>query len=159
MQRSRQESTMIRRLAAVLLTASLAATAGSAPAAAGLLDALILSKPSYVPDCGDPAVIGKIQSKFLHADAHVLKRGLVMETVDHIHETYLGQHNAEGTLLRRYCKANAWINDKKRPQALFYLIEQDQGFVGVTWNVEFCVLGYEPWRVHDGNCRTVRKWW
>ncbi|MEJ1160724.1 hypothetical protein [Prosthecomicrobium sp. N25] len=148
---------MIRRFAAALLASSV--LAATTPASAGILDAILLGQPSDVPVCHDPAVIGEIHSKFQHADREVLKRGLVLETVDRIQETYFGQLNAPGSTLRRFCKADAHISDRRHPSALYYLIEQDYGFVGITWNVEFCVIGYEPWRVHDGNCRTVRKWW
>jgi hypothetical protein len=30
------------------------------------------------------------------------------------------------------------------------------GFASIGWYVDFCVAGQDPWRVHDGWCRTVR---
>lgn len=149
---------MIRRLAFAFLfaAAALAADAGRSPASAGLLDA-VGTGPSAVPECGDGAVIEAIRDRFLHADANVLKRGLYIRTVDHVRQSHFG--SPAGPTLRRYCHASAVLNDGPRPKTLYYLIEQNYGFAGIGWNVEFCVQGYEPWRVHDGNCRTVRKWW
>lgn len=150
---------MTRRLsAAAFVAASLAAPLlATAPASAGLLEALVPSGGA-VPDCADPSVIETIRGKFLHADAHVLRRGLAIEAVDRIRQSYFGDLNA-GPTLRRYCYAHAYLNDGPKPKTLYYLIEQNYGFVGISWNVEFCVQGYDPWRVQDGNCRAVRRWW
>lgn len=149
---------MFRRLAAALaIAAPLAAAAPPSEAAVLELGIMALKGPGRVPECHDPAVIEEIRDKFLTADANVLKRGLLINAVDKIRETYLWVDNPS-PIVRRFCAAHAYLNDGKHPP-LYYLIEQDQGFVGLTWNVEFCMIGYEPWRVHDGTCRTVRKWW
>ena len=114
-------------------------------------------RASAVPACHDPAVLEKVRSIFMHGDRHVLKSNHVLEAVDHIHETYFGDLHA-GPTLRRYCKAKAHLADGQKPP-LFYLIEQDYGFAGLSWNVHSCMIGFDPWRVHDGTCRAVRKWW
>ncbi|MDR3496528.1 MAG: hypothetical protein P4L82_18160 [Ancalomicrobiaceae bacterium] len=111
-----------------------------------------------VPKCEEGIVLDTIRSKFGTADAAILHRGLAIATVDRIHQAYEGQ-NDPSPVYRRYCEARAELNDGKHT-ALYYLVEQDAGFVGVTWNVEYCMIGLEPWRVHDGRCHTVRhRWW
>jgi len=38
--------------------------------------------------------------------------------------------------------------------ALF--IEEDAGFVGLSWKVYVCIQGHDRWRVYDGRCRVAR---
>ncbi len=111
-----------------------------------------------VPDCAQGAVIETIRSKFDTAAARVLNANLALGPVDRIVQDYAGQ-NDPSPIARRYCVARATMSDGHKT-TLYYLVEQEAGFVGVTWNVEFCLAGYEPWRVHDGRCHTVRhRWW
>jgi hypothetical protein len=42
------------------------------------------------------------------------------------------------------------------PYAVFYVIEHGLGFAGLGRDIDFCVLGLDPWHIHDGDCRTVR---
>ena len=39
---------------------------------------------------------------------------------------------------------------------VYYAVEHGAGFAGIGRYVDFCVLGLDPWHVHDGSCRTVR---
>lgn len=111
-----------------------------------------------VPACDQSAVIETIRSKFGTADARVLHTGTALGPVDRIVQDYAGQ-NDPSPYARRYCVARATFSDGKQT-TLYYLVEQDAGFAGVTWNVDFCLLGYDPWHVHDGRCHTVRhRWW
>jgi hypothetical protein len=149
---------MLRRLAALCL-AAVTLIGVAAPARAGLLELGVdlLIGPGAVPECQDGSVISTIRDKFGYAAVNVMKAPLVLESIDQIRQTYLYVDNPS-PVVRRYCQAIVGINNG-RHSTLYYLIEQRQGFVGLSWNVEFCVLGYEPWHVHDGSCRTVRKWW
>jgi hypothetical protein len=111
-----------------------------------------------VPACDQGAVLDTIRSKFETADQRVLKAGLALGPIDKIVQAYAGQ-NDPSPVARRYCEARATLNNG-RHTTLYYLVDQDAGFAGVTWNVEFCLMGYEPWYVHDGRCHTVRhRWW
>lgn len=149
---------MLRRLAA-FLQAVVFVVITAATADAATLDFVIKRAigPSDVPACADASVLVEIRDKFQHADANVLKRGLSIANLDKIRQTAVWIDNPSPRL-RRYCQARVFLNGGKKPN-VYYMIEQDSGFVGVSWNVEFCVAGYDPWRVHDGGCRTVRKWW
>ncbi|MDR3375410.1 MAG: hypothetical protein P4L98_16925 [Ancalomicrobiaceae bacterium] len=149
--------------AALALATVVTVAASSTPAAAfvepwfeNLVGAAVTD--TSVPKCEEGVVLDTIRSKFGTADAGVLHKGLAIGGVDKIHQAYAGQ-NDPSPRLRRYCEARAELNDGKHA-ALYYLVEQTAGFVGVTWNVEFCLIGLEPWRVHDGRCHTVRhRWW
>ncbi len=149
---------MLRRLVALCFAVALALPV-AAPARAGILElgADFLIGPGSVPECQDGSVISTIRDKFGYAATNVLKAPLALAAIDEIRQTYLYVDNPS-PIVRRYCQAVVEISNG-RHSTLYYLIEQRQGFVGLSWNVEFCVLGYEPWHVHDGSCRTVRKWW
>jgi len=41
-------------------------------------------------------------------------------------------------------------------RTMYYLIEEESGFVAWTHDVEFCIQGLDRWRVNDAHCRTVR---
>ena len=154
---------MSRRLATAALTlATLLGAAALAPTAAeaGVVEQAVLAIPATgaLPACDDPSVLGEIRDRFAYADMNVLHRGEALGTVEKIRQTSLWTFSHGSPTVRRYCQAHALLNNGRHPQ-LYYLIENNYGFVGVTWNVEFCLAGREPWRQHDGGCRTVRKWW
>lgn len=125
-----------------------------------LLDEHALS-PGEMPGCDDPRVLSQVQRRF-HVQAtrvhHTPELKLAgVERIRHV-EDVPGYKVTRPTMInRRYCQGHALLNNGKHPQ-VYYLIEQRAGFVGVSWNVEFCLAGYDPWRVHDGHCRTLRPW-
>lgn len=146
------------RTAAAIAIAAATSFAAPAPAAAfeHLIHALVADES--VPACTDPSILGNIRSKVDTADAGVLKAGLSLGAIDRITQTHSGQDDPS-PYARRYCEARATLSNG-RQTTLYYLLEQEAGFASVTWNVEFCLLGYEPWYVHDGRCHTVRhRWW
>ena len=67
------------------------------------------------------------------------------------------QHDvAEPGLVRRdHCVADSPMSDGTT-RTTYYAIEYGQGFASIGASVDFCVLGLDPWHVHDESCRTVR---
>ena len=50
---------------------------------------------------------------------------------------------AKDTIPRRFCSASALLSDGVwRP--VHYLIGEDMGMIGSTWDVEWCVVGARP---------------
>ncbi len=149
---------LMRTIAALSIATGLVAPAAMTPAQAiePLMKAIITDRS--VPECTSPAVLDTVRGKVAAADAAMLQAGPSLATVDRITQDYAGQ-NDPSPYARRYCVARAGLSDGKTT-TLYYLVEEQAGFVGVTWNVDVCLLGYEPWRVHDGRCHTVRhRWW
>lgn len=108
-----------------------------------------------IPACDNPRVEAKIKNRFRrYTDRHVLERGLNIESFAHIRQARYDIGNPS-PLARRYCQARAHFNDN-RSRRVFYFVEEQFGFVGIKWNVEFCVAGLDPWRVYDGKCRVAR---
>ena len=111
-----------------------------------------------VPECTSDTVLESIRAKALAADAAVLKRGTSLVSIERIRQTFAGPYTPSSTY-RRFCEASARMSDGKKTP-LYYLLEQTSGFASLSWNVEYCMLGADPWRVHDGRCHTVRyRWW
>jgi hypothetical protein len=47
------------------------------------------------------------------------------------------------------------MNDGRKRQ-IWWLIEGGQGFAGLGDNLEFCIAGLDPLKVHGAWCRSVR---
>ena len=58
-------------------------------------------------------------------------------------------------LVRRYCRADALLTNGSRTTA-YYFVEENSGFVGISWKIYVCLIGYDKWRVYDGDCRVAR---
>lgn len=149
---------LTRAIAALAIAGGLIAPSVMAPAQAmePILKAILTDRS--VPACTSPSVLDSVRGKFAAADAGMLHAGLSLVAVDRIAQDYAGQDDPS-PYARRYCVARAALSDG-RTTTLYYLVEEQAGFVGVTWNVDVCLIGYDPWRVHDGRCHTVRhRWW
>ncbi len=155
-----QKTSIARRFAALLSVVGLASALSAVPGPAAAFEGLLYSAVANhsVPKCEDGAVLDIIRDKFSYADQNILHRNLSIAVVDRIHQAHAGS-NDPSPIFRRYCEARANLSNGKHT-TLYYLLEQDAGFVGVTWNVEYCLIGLEPWRIHDGRCHTLRhRWW
>ncbi|MEM0907393.1 MAG: hypothetical protein AAGJ94_08520 [Pseudomonadota bacterium] len=71
--------------------------------------------------------------------------------VRELNETYLNP----SPLVRRYCLASVSLDNGDHATA-HYFVEEDGGFVGLSWSVYVCIIGYDKWRVYDGRCRVAR---
>jgi hypothetical protein len=131
--------------------------------AIGLLALALMAAPASaypswwrgkLPDCADPAVLAKIQKKLAYGSPRVLGYHLAIEQFDHIRQKAVKAHG-KSFIDRRYCSAKAWLSNGKKSEVV-YLIESNQGFASIGWNVESCLPAYDRWRVYDGWCRSIR---
>ncbi|MCX5493244.1 hypothetical protein OSH11_00855 [Kaistia dalseonensis] len=135
---------MIRALfaSALLILAAGAAQAGS-------LDR------GRVPLCDDPSVTNDITKRVNWANDVTWKTGLSIGDFQRIDQTSF-KPGYPGLIDRRFCHARVAVSDGREAN-VYYLIEERQGFASIGWGVEFCIPGQDPWRVYDGNCRTLRN--
>ncbi|MBN9027682.1 hypothetical protein [Kaistia sp. MMO-174] len=149
---------MIRRLVAAL--SFVAALAGSGAALAADYDGSYGQEVhrGSVPLCDSPKVLSNIAERYHWANTHTWGNNLAFREVASVTETQF-RPGDPGLIDRRFCKADVYIADNVRPTAVYYLIEERMGFASIGWYVDFCVSGQDPWRVHDGWCRTVRPGW
>ncbi|WP_310619007.1 hypothetical protein [Flexibacterium corallicola] len=80
--------------------------------------------------------------------------GLRVRGVEHIKETGYRLGNPS-PVARRYCAGTANLSNGTQ-RAIYYKIIEHDGFLGLLWGVEACLLGLDKFRVYDGKCRTVR---
>lgn len=143
------------------ILAAVAALASAPAWAADLPDRIVIHEAIRAENpCGDAHVLSRIVERFAWADRHTWHRGLLIDTVANGRPS--GHPFPEPGLIRRdYCMADAAMTDGSG-RTIFYAIEYGQAFATIgAWlgrgsYVDFCVLGLDPWRVHDEACRTVR---
>ena len=139
--------------------ASLLLVLAVAPATAG---SSAEDRLAGTPDCTDGWTLAKIRHRFAHGTDRVEKRDLAIVDVAKIREV-AASVDRPSPIPRRWCAAEVTLSDGSR-SALSWVVEGGVGFAAtglarITDEVEFCVAGHDPWRVHDGACRTTRRWW
>ncbi|MEQ8479937.1 MAG: hypothetical protein RIC18_04700 [Hoeflea sp.] len=107
------------------------------------------------PTCDAPQVLNYIQKRFQWTDQVLLQRGLAIEDIErpHLNRSTYGQEY--WSIPRLYCHGTAHMNDGRKRQ-IWWLIEGGQGFAGLRDNLEFCIAGLDPLKVHGAWCRSVR---
>ena len=56
---------------------------------------------------------------------------------------------------RRYCVARAAMSDQ-RTRTVVYAVATQTGIIGVTWGVEWCVVGVDPTLAYAPDCEVIR---
>jgi hypothetical protein len=105
-------------------------------------------------ECGDSGALSRIKSRFAWAERNTWHRGFTIATIGNARPS-VHPFAEPGLVKRDYCRADAVMTDGTAYQ-VFYVVEHGMGFASLGNYVDFCVLGLDPWHVHDGDCRTVR---
>ncbi len=147
----------VRLFAAALAMALMAAFPGESRAANWLEMNFGLSGPRYeakVPLCEDGSVLGKIQSRFAEKESRFWTSALQISGFTDVAEiAFRPGHYA--AIPRRFCKGHVLINDGTR-HAIFYGIGEDTGLLGITWGVEWCVVGLDRNWAFNPACKAAR---
>ncbi|MGJ8531070.1 MAG: hypothetical protein ACSHYC_02745 [Alphaproteobacteria bacterium] len=113
-----------------------------------------------IPHCDDPRVLHQITSKFSWADRNTWSKiehrnhTIGIQDIRHIKQRYrLDQ--TKSMISHRHCNGTATLSNGKQPK-LYYMIQERMGFASLSWKVQFCVAGYDRWRVYGANCRSLR---
>jgi hypothetical protein len=147
---------------ALFLGSALAALAavlpsGSALAANWVEENFYLQGPRYdgvLPPCDAQAALGKITSRFGEKEHAFWNSALTIAGFDQIREIAYRPW-AANTIPRRFCSAIVYISDgSKHP--LHYSISEDTGMIGVTWGVEWCVVGLDRNWAYNPACKMAR---
>lgn len=114
-----------------------------------------------LPSCADDGILSTIRDRFAYGADRVEGRVLAIATIEGARE--MAAATAPSPIARRWCSAAVSLTDGTRSR-LNYRIDRGQGFAAPGFanlpdGVEFCVFGHDPWRVHDGLCRTTRRFW
>lgn len=116
-----------------------------------------LSGPRYsadVPLCGASGPLDRIQhgfevkeGRFWHSDLHILD-------FQNVKEVALRPWQASA-IPRRFCRADALVSDGVR-RPVYYSIIEDGGLIGMTYGVEWCVVGLDRNWAYNPRCKEAK---
>jgi len=143
----------MRRLAVCALEVATFATS-AVPALAH--DLLYPTSDRVSRFCNDSGILGRVKHRFAYQVSNVPHLpDVAIVAFGNIHERRYEPHGKRNPIARRYCGATAELSDG-RHRKVWYLIEDRMGFVGVGDGVEFCVSGFDRWKVYNAHCRVVK---
>ena len=141
-------------LTAVVLMSGLG-TLAPAQAASWLEKNIYLSGPNYdglLPPC--EAALDKIASRFAQKEGRFWNSDLQILEFERVQEIAYRPW-AAGTIPRRFCSAVASVSDGRRHR-VNYSIGEDTGMIGMTWGVEWCVVGLDRNWAYNPACKMAR---
>jgi hypothetical protein len=116
-----------------------------------------LSGPRYsanVPLCEESGPLSKIRSYFGTKEGRFWNSDLKIVDFENVREIAFRPW-VPGTIPRRFCRAEAMISDGvKRP--VYYSIVEDAGLIGMTYGVEWCVVGLDRNWSYNPACRMAK---
>jgi hypothetical protein len=111
--------------------------------------------PSYdgrLADC--ESALPTITSQFQEKESTFWNSALQITGYDRVHETAFRPWQSDN-IPRRYCTADAMLNDGKS-RVVHYSIIEDGGFAGYGQGVEWCVVGLDRDWAYNPRCRSAR---
>lgn len=129
----------------------------SAQAANWLEKNFWLSGPRYdrvMPTCDYPAALDRIIANFHTKEVRFWNSELRIAGIEDIQQTAVLPWAAQ-SIPRRFCKGNALISDGRR-RLIYFSIAEDTGIIGMTWGVEFCVVGLDRDWAYNPLCRAAQ---
>ena len=94
-----------------------------------------------LPACDDTIVLWRVTSDFAYKESRYWNSEMRIDAVEKIQEIGY-RSNGLGYIPRRYCVGAAKMSDNKVHKVV-YSIVQSGGFVGLTFGVESCVVGFD----------------
>jgi hypothetical protein len=151
-------STLARLTAAVLLTATMSLAWASTALSATIFEKEFwMSGPRYsakVPLCEERDPLKMIERRFSTKEGKFWNSDLKIVGIERIQEVEW-QPWAPGTIPRRFCSASVLISDGVR-RSMYYSITEDAGMLGVSYGVEFCVVGLDREWSYQPACRLAK---
>ena len=126
-----------------------------AQAASWLEKNIYLTGPNYdgvLPPC--EAALGTIASHFAQKEGQFWNSDLQILDFERVRETAFRPW-ARGTIPRRFCSAVALVSDGRKHR-VSYWIGEDTGMIGMTWGVEWCVVGLDRNWAYNPACKMAR---
>ena len=107
-----------------------------------------------LPPCDKTDVLDKIASRFNETQSLYWHSRLTIRGYDQVRETAFRPW-ASNAIPRRFCSAMAYISDGSR-RPMHYSIGEDTGMIGMTWGVEWCVVGLDRNWAYNPACRMAQ---
>ena len=105
-----------------------------------------------LPPC--EAALGKIASRFAQKEGQYWQSDLRILNFENVREI-TAPPQPVGTIPRRFCTAVASVSDGKK-HAVHYWIGEDTGMIGMTWGVEWCVVGLDHNWAYNPRCKMAK---
>jgi hypothetical protein len=140
-----------------LAIAALIAIGAATPAAAAswVEKGIYLIGPRYdgvLPPC--EAALNTIASRFAQKEGRFWNSDLQIVGFGRVREIAFRPWAPE-TIPRRFCTALAKVSDG-RQHTVNYSIGEDAGMIGMTWGVEWCVVGLDRNWAYNPACKMAR---
>jgi hypothetical protein len=140
---------------AVLMAFGVLGSLAPALAANWLEKTIYMTGPRYdavLPACD--AALGTIASRFAQKEGRFWNSDLRILDFEKVRENAFRPW-AAGTIPRRFCSAVALVSDGRK-HAVNYAIGEDTGMIGMTWGVEWCVVGLDRNWAYNPRCKMAR---
>lgn len=137
-----------------VLVAALIGASAPAVAASFLEKNFWLEGPRYdgvMPACQDPAALEKIATRFAEKERRFWNSALQIVAFEHLREIAYRPW-AEQTIPRRFCTGRVLVSDGKK-RTIHYWIGEDTGIIGMTFGVEWCVVGLDRNWAYNPSCK------
>lgn len=126
--------------------------------AAGFLEKnFYLSGPRYsarVPLCEDSGPLREIRINFGRKEGRFWNSELEIVDFENVREIAFRPW-VDAAIPRRFCKAVVLVSDGVR-RPVFYSIIEDGGIIGMTYGVEWCVVGLDRNWAFNPACKMAR---
>lgn len=106
------------------------------------------------PPCDKPEVLKRIHRYFDETETAYWHTGVKMAQIVHVRETAFRDWDPP-IIARRYCSATAYLTDGRRYE-LVYWLRSEQGFAGVGWGVQYCLVGRDRDFAYAPACKMLR---
>lgn len=107
-----------------------------------------------LPNCGDPAVLSAISTRFAEKEAGYWASALTIVEYQQI-RPLAWRPGGLDLIPRRFCTASATVSDGRR-RRIDYSVREDFAFIGNGWGVEWCVTGLDRNWAYQPACRMAR---
>lgn len=109
---------------------------------------------NQLPACDDAGALHKIARAFAEKESRFWNSSLEIAGFDHLRLVSTNPWS-QNNVPRRFCSGRALLSDG-RVRTVSYTIMEDQGLIGLTYGVEWCVHGLDRGRSFDPACRMAR---
>ena len=144
----------IRRIAAFLFGAAIVGLAASVPVQAGPFERLLTRNTGYVPSCDSSWALNVISWRFGYKERRFWGSPESISQFGDVREIAYRPWGPD-FIPRRFCSVKVRVSDLRDTTVYYSIIEKD-GFAGVGWGVEWCVVGYDRNLAYAPNCRAAR---
>jgi hypothetical protein len=142
---------MIGWIAGIALTLVVAAPAQSASWLEMNFGLIGPRYDSWLPACDNPIALAKIDFRFWVKEVRFWDPTIHISRFGEVHEIAYRPWG-DRAIPRRFCAARTTMSDGTET-VTYYSIGEDIGFAGATWDVEWCVQGYDQNMAYSPRCK------